>query len=365
MGLIDCETLKQAAAELYKIDPDIVMYGEGWRGDGDGFHGEGKPADTANVYSELYGDGTRVPVGGFNDEGRNALRGGNDQGWGSSSHLPGWGYMQRGDDASAEQANAVSMMILGIHEGKGGNPEQCINYASCHDNWTLFDQLYYTLGDSGKGVAPSMERVVQATAAAQSLIMLTNGVAFMQGGEEIFRSKRLNDTDKAKVESSTYEAMYSYTVSHNSYNAPASVNSFKWDRKIVADGVETKDYCAKIAEAVKLHSTMQKWTYPNVPTAGKTSSLGKLIENTYWAGKDKDNNTYYGSGGFQLDEYFIFLSGRCWSYTSFGDVAKCGGDPIFAVGNYSYDSTNKTVNLGYLDTRNWGGALVIFKRLSI
>ncbi|MCR5491446.1 MAG: hypothetical protein K6F32_04905, partial [Bacilli bacterium] len=233
MGLIDCETLKQAATELYKIDPDIVMYGEGWRGDGDAFHGQGKAAETGNAYSELYADGTRVPVGAFNDAGRNALRGGNDGGWGSTNALPGKGYMQNAA-ASSEDAGKVSDMILGYHTGAGGNPEQCVNYASCHDNWTLFDQLNLTMGGATE---PDFATIAAASVAAQSVIMASNGIAFMQGGEEIFRSKIIEQEDLEEVEETTYEAKYGNYYSHNSYNAPAYVNSFKWDRKIAVNGI--------------------------------------------------------------------------------------------------------------------------------
>ncbi len=355
MGLIDCETLKQAATALYQIDPDIVMYGEGWRGDGDSFHGQGIAAETGKAYSELYGTESRVPVGAFNDTGRNALRGGNDAGWGSTSALPGKGYMQN-SSVSGDDAGAISDMILGYHKGQGGNPEQCVNYASCHDNWTLFDQLNLTYGDS---VEPSFTRVADASVAALSVIMVSNGIAFIQGGDEFFRSKVLNAEDIEEVESTTYESKYGKYYSHNSYNSPAHVNSFKWDRKISVGDVDTSAYYEKIVEAVKLHTSLPKFTYGHVPHSGQTTSGGNIVGNTYWAGNNKANNTYNGACGFQLDEYFIFLAGANWGYISFGDVPQ--SELVFSSGSYEYDNNNGTVNVGNYDA-NTGGSIAIFKR---
>ena len=363
MGLIDCETLRQAATELYKIDPDIVMYGEGWRGDGDGFHGKGDPAETGNAYSKLYGTNSRVSVGAFNDAGRNALRGGNDAGWGSSSALPGYGYMSQGaSDISAETRTKVADMLWGIHTGKGGNPSQTVNYASCHDNWTLFDQLYYCLGDNG--TKPSIKRVAEASTAANAFVMLTNGIAFIQGGEEIFRSKELDSAAREEVTSDTYENMYGHYCSHNSYNAPDYVNSFKWGNKkqISRDGetVQTTSYCNSLAQAIKLHTTMPKFAYKDNNFPYSHTSAGNKIDNTSWAGKDKNNATYNGCAGFQLDEYFIFFAGRNWGYVGFGDVPKCG-DPLFSFNLDTYDTTNKTVNVGNF-ANNTGGGIVLWYR---
>lgn len=363
MGLIDVKTLQDAATALYAIDPDIVMYGEGWRGDGDGFHGQGLPADTGNVYSQLYATNKRVAVGGFNDTGRNALRGGNDAGWGSTSHLPGYGYMSQGSgDCSEQTRGQVADMLWGIHTGKGGNPTQTVNYASCHDNWTLFDQLYYTLGDNGQ--KPNLQRVVDASVAANAFVMLSNGIAFMQGGEELFRSKELTQAETEEVTSDTYENMYGHICSHNSYNAPARANSFKWGNKISItrdnQTVQTTNACAKYAEAIKLHTTMPKYQYSSAGFPPSKTSAGNTILGTSWAGKDKNNNNYNGGSGFQLDEYFIFFAGRNWAYVSFGDVPKCG-DPVFSFNLDAYDTVNGTVNVGNY-ANNTGGAIVMWYR---
>ena len=350
MGLIDTDTMTEVKEALYAIDPDIYVYGEGWSAGG--YHGkEGtKGADSANVYSSLFASQSSPgAVGCFNDAGRNALRGDNS---------PGYGYMQQGpNDASAQNAAILADTLWGIHTGCGGNPNQTINYASCHDNWTLFDQLYATLGDGTN--APNLNVVCDASLAATAMIMVSNAAAFMLGGEELFRSKTIDPSLLSEVAPSTYKDVYGKKVSHNSYNAPLEVNTFKWGNKKAIGETDTSAYVTKFADVIKLHATMEKFPYieSNFPYA--TTSAGNPISNTYWAGHS-GSSLYYGGCGFQLDEYFIFLGGRNFSYISFGDMGKCGS-PLFSSGTTGYDEVNQTVNLGRADT-NVGGGFTIYRR---
>ena len=376
MGLIDVTTIKQAQAALYLIDPDIYIYGEGWTGDGSGFgwedgtiypvHGTSGAANhgavTKAVYSELYDATNKCWVGCFNDGGRNALRGDNN---------PGWGFMQKGTDAEEEQRNRVAQMIWGANANTAGgqimgaNPKQTINYASCHDNFTLRDQLYYTLSDfDGSGnvsKAASGQIVVNASIAAHSLIFASNSAAFMLGGEELFRSKELTAADKAKVEMSTYVTINGHSLSHNSYNAPLSVNAFNWNAKksITVDGVSvnTSGATAKFAEMIRLHHEMPKYDFNKVMQYQQTTSKGVKVDNLSWSGKTGTEVNYNGCAGFQFDEWFIYASGRLFGYVSAGGVGQW--TQKYSAGSTAYDGVNSTVNLG-TTTPNAGGAVIIF-----
>ncbi len=371
MGLIDITTLKEVQKALYKIDPDIYIYGEGWTGDTSGFdwdtgtvypvHGtsgkENWGGVTKAVYSELWDTTDKIWIGCFNDGGRNALRGGND---------PGWGFMQKGSDASVEDRDRVSQMIWGGNGNTAGgqvmgmNPKQTINYASCHDNFTLFDQLYITLStydEHGDWVSsPSGSIVVNASLAAHSLIFASNSSAFMLGGEELFRSKELTAADREKVESSTWcNKVPSHYFSHNSYNAPLSVNAFNWNNKksITVDGVSvnTSSATAKFAEMIQLHHTMPKYDFDEVLERQQTTSKGKTVENLSWSGN------YNGAAGFQFDEWFIYAAGREFGYISAGGVTKW--TQRYSCGVTAFDGTYQTVNLG-TTSPNAGGACVIY-----
>ena len=397
MGLIDSLTMKKAKEELYKIDPDIYIYGEGWTAAG--FHGgrdatSGEqtrgtmctgddPNNTGNcvVYNELYEgpENQQIYLGGFNDSGRNALRGGNDGGWGSTNALPGYGFMQHGiSDSNGDTRVELQRMIWG---GRviGANPKQTVNYASCHDNWTLRDQLYYTLGDGSN--AGNGYDIMHASEAAHAAVFASNGVAFMLGGEEILRTKdtefyadyqkEAEKDDFKKLLPNTYEKMYDHYISHNSYNSPIEVNSFKWENKIetVFDNKKggTKTYVdtysegltAKFAEMIKAHQEMNKYdfgelygddTHP-VPISQKTRA-GEDVGSLSWAGSSEC------SIGIQLDEYFIFLGGR--EFGTNGPHSGCGSwTKILSAGVNKIE--DNVVHLGGLDYGK-GFACLVLKR---
>ena len=65
MALIDTETMREAESELRAINPNIVIYGEPWEPGVTPLHEmTGKSALT-----------TMAPIGAFNDDFRNALKG--------------------------------------------------------------------------------------------------------------------------------------------------------------------------------------------------------------------------------------------------------------------------------------------------
>ena len=312
MALIDSLTLKEAKEALYAIDKDIVIYGEGWTSggyhgrdewidmpgyDNNKFHVNGAHAGDGQgneVYSQLYsnpGAGSYGQVGGFNNYFRDEYKGENDDGYNQIAY-PKWGWVSKTSDVGSS-SYAVERGLEGSNDrGPGDNPEQTINYLSCHDNYTLWDQLQFTLAGGYKNAAkeptgkPSTESLVNASIAGHGAVMLGNGMAFIQGGEELYRTKSYtrylteeqlakyydktsadalvrpypdypnsNWDDKSKQLDPNYEVkvgvrpdgaiataevwMYDEIISHNSYKSPDEVNSFKWDRKISVDNYNT------------------------------------------------------------------------------------------------------------------------------
>ena len=67
MALIDQETVRQAESELRAINPHIILYGEPWTGGSSPL--QEKSDKTAMKH---------LPVGAFNDDFRNALKGSPD-----------------------------------------------------------------------------------------------------------------------------------------------------------------------------------------------------------------------------------------------------------------------------------------------
>ncbi len=367
MGLIDITTLAAAQAALYEIDPDIYIYGEGWTGDGSGYsyddgtiypvHGATGEANyggvTKAIYSKLYDATNKCWIGAFNDVGRNALRGDNN---------PGWGFMQKGGDASEDDRNDVCQMIWGANANMGANPKQTVNYASCHDNFTLRDQLYYTyctFDSSGNVTAgPNPSSVIYGSITAHSLIFASNAMAFMLGGEELFRTKEISSDILDDVDQTSFVSINGHYISHNSYNSPLSVNAFDWNNKlsIEIDGttIDVSGATDQFKAMIDLHHTMPKYDYDEVLTYQSTTSSGNSVSNLSWSGKKGSEEYYPGCAGFQFDEWFIYASGRVFGYVSAWDVPQWGDAQYSAGLGNAYDSTNHTVNLGIVSSDNDG-----------
>ena len=199
---------------------------------------EGNPTDKPDWDTK-----SRIAVGGFNDQSRDGMRGANNGG----NNLPGDGFISEGWDAGK-----VTDMIKGMHPGKGGNPTQTVNYLSCHDNFTIFDQLNYNIGN-GK-VEPELSLIGDAVVSAYSAVLLSQGIAFLHGGDEFLRTKieevgpdgEYQGDEKGMVE------MYGKVISHNSYKSAPKTNAFHYDRKI-----EVKETYDKFVEAIHLRNSLK------------------------------------------------------------------------------------------------------------
>lgn len=266
MGLIDQKTMIKAAQELYKIDPDIYLYGEGWGAmpaNIDQTIYQGYYGSTTDVtYSLLKKSGDVCYIGCFNDGGRNALKGDNYNYYDFSHFYPGYGFLSQGNDDVSNKSTLVGRMLLGENTASSvsnQSPLQTINYVSCHDNYTLFDHFSYTLGDGNAWNIDRLHDVLRAATISNIAVMMSNGVAFMMGGEELFRTKRI--TSESDFEKGSHEEINGYVISHNSYNLSDSVNAIDWSRKIsveyLGDTVSTKDYIKSLQDVIKLRKDLK------------------------------------------------------------------------------------------------------------
>ena len=191
MGILDVTTMNAIRSELDKIDPTIIILGEGWN------MGDVLPAAQKADQGNL----PNLPnIAAFNDGIRDGLKGSV-----FNSGETGWAT------GTASKADAVKAGIVGetaysaLVTGSWGNtqPGQSANYVECHDNLTLYDKLKA----STKLSASDTTKVFQLTS---SVAILAQGMPFIQAGQEFLRSKQGND---------------------NSYNASDAVNSLKWNQR--------------------------------------------------------------------------------------------------------------------------------------
>ena len=202
MGLLDNQTMIDVYNDCHSLYNKIMVYGEPWTGGGTTLGGGTDPnklnaqQTVQKSLAQSYFAGNNVLVGAFNDIIRNAVRGDNN---------PGKGFV---NGAYASTGNAVVPGIKGVFSNADSSisPCQVINYVSCHDNFTLNDQLKQTkIGD-----------IERAYSQADAIVLLAEGVPFIQEGEEFLRTKLKADN----------------TYDHNSYMSGDIVNSMDYSLKV-------------------------------------------------------------------------------------------------------------------------------------
>ena len=373
MGLIDFKTMNAVQKALYEIDPDIYIYGEGWSLGYNGPSGDNYGTETWQVYNECnafkVGAG-HVYLGGFNDCFRNAVRGENGPSYNGKTY-PGAGFVQLGNWREGDPwyvdhgtLEAISDGMWGVNRNintdghkSGYYPEQTVNYVSCHDNWTVRDQLFNTLPSRNDGTKPaSLESILRASLQAHALVMAGNSAAFFLGGEELLRTKEytVNPASITGVTADSWTDLWGHKISHNSYNAPLSVNSFKWGNKIKVtcdDDVITNaefQYNDAFKTLIKSHKGLMKKRGENngYDAFVGTTSAGKGVMNRYWS----EDGNFSNCVAFQANEAFIYT---CAGGIGSGDHIVCdeaamnSWDKVFEYGAYHildnkvyFDQTN-------------------------
>ncbi len=200
MALHDTSTMRQIEQAVHKINPNAILYGEGWTGGGTPL------TDQSSLQNIKQLNGVN-PVNGiamFDNTQRDALKGS------TNGSDPGF--------ATGAVASQASHVMFGVYGGSNtsyrndwdaSNPTQVINYASAHDNLTLWDKIVFA---NGKGNADNYARNRLTAAIVQTSL----GTPFMLAGEEMLRSKP-NATKPGGFD-------------ENSYNSGDEVNKLRWDK---------------------------------------------------------------------------------------------------------------------------------------
>ena len=230
------------------------------------------------------------------------------------------------------------------NQKSGYYPEQTVNYVSCHDNWTVRDQLFNTLPKRDDNHPASLQSILRASLQAHALVMAGNSAAFILGGEELLRTKEYTvDPDTITgVTADSWTELWGHKISHNSYNAPLSVNTFKWGNKVKItcgdDEITNAEfgYNDSFKALIKMHKGLEKKRGENNgydAYMGKTSK-GTNVDNNYWGRDGKANIS--NAVAFQVNETFIF--------TCAGDIS--GGNDYISTGDAPGSWTEK-FNYGY------------------
>lgn len=219
MGIYDLETIKIIRKELNDLRPGIILYGETWAAD---------QSPLSEKYRAVKDNLVQLPgVAGFNDDFRDALKGnhGNKKSKGFVSGLDlREEAVKFGVVAAVNHPQIVYDYVETSTKPWAAEPGQCINYASCHDNYTLWDKLKQS---RPKATDLEMRKMVKL---AGALILTSQGIPFLHAGVEFCRTKGGNG---------------------NSYKSPDSVNQIDWDRK--TEYKEVTEYYKQLIELRKKH----------------------------------------------------------------------------------------------------------------
>lgn len=211
MGLWDVQTVNDSANAIRAIEKHATIIGEAWSMGGDSGVPQGNQGQLLNMPG----------VGAFNDGIRNAVKGSPDGAFdgGYVNGNPGGTISSLKAGIIGHTSDArVTVPWLTLESG------QSVNYAEAHDNKTLFDKLWSVNNQKSRSAVAKQSRQVAA------LVLLAQGTAFIQAGQEFLRSK---DGD------------------HNSYRSSDAINSLKWSER-VAQKV-TVDYHKGLIAIRKAH----------------------------------------------------------------------------------------------------------------
>ena len=241
MGIHDIETMNQVSEELQKIRSDIFVYGEGWTAGGSPL------SDSLRALKH------NVPqlksVAAFSDEARDGIKG-HVFTHGAKAFISG----------EPNLVESVKFGVIGATQHPqidykkvnytdfawAPQPTQCVVYASCHDNHTIWDRLINSIPEASEAQRENMQQL------ALGIVLTSQGVPFLHAGSEFCRTKQ-------GVE--------------NSYESPDSINLMDWNR--IAEFPNTVNFVAKMVSLRKNHPAFRMRTTDAIQKNLRFESLEK------------------------------------------------------------------------------------------
>lgn len=219
MGLHDIETMNLIRQELDKIDPSIIIYGEGWVANESPLP-VAKRAIKENIH--------KLPrIAAFNDDFRDGVKGHVFYNKQPGFVNGGVGFEETvkfGIVAATKHPQIDYEKVIYAKKPWATQPNQCINYVSCHDNLCLYDKIVETTEDLDITTRIKMVKM------ANALVLTSQGIPFMFAGDEMLRTKNGDE---------------------NSYKSPDIINQIVWHSKY--DHFDLFEYCRGLIKLRKKH----------------------------------------------------------------------------------------------------------------
>ena len=210
MAIHDIDTMNEISERLHAIDPNVVIYGEGWAAMA--------PAYPAEQIALKVNTHMLDKIGAFSDNIRDAVRG--------PLGCENAGFM---DGVEGKKADLMFGIAGGVQHPQvsvpfwTNNPLQHVSYVSCHDDHCLRDRLEVATKASEK-------KRLAMVKLAQTAVYTSQGIPFIFNGEELYRHKQ---------------------GVKNSYNQPDAINAIDWTYKTKYK--DLVDYYAALAAIRHAH----------------------------------------------------------------------------------------------------------------
>ncbi len=262
VGLLDVDTVNEIVSEVHKTHPDVIFYGEGWSMNTD-VTKDGVTMATQQSSAKTPG------FAYFNDNIRDGLKGSvfntSETGWASGSR-----DKERQMIASFKASETWSK-----------EPTQIIQYASCHDNNTLFDRIATARTDLDR------ESWIKMSNLAAAYYLTAEGVPFMQAGEEILRTKVKEDG----------------SFDSNSYSSGDEVNCIKWETLDDAEYQANLEYYKGLISFRKAHGLLRLTNADEV--SKRVTALEDLDKNVIAFVMDNSDKAVVGE---ESEEIFLVFN---------------------------------------------------------
>jgi len=193
MGVHDVTTMNKIREAVDKLDggKKIILYGEPWTG------GTIGTSQATAVQSNINKLDNRI--GAFNDKIRDAIKG-------DVFIAANTGFVQQGTNDSDVIDSIQANNTKTTTGGWTNQPSQCVSYVSAHDNYTLYDKLVLS-ARTDQNFTDRDDELVDMNKLTGAMYITSQGLTFMQAGEEFARTKKGDE---------------------NSYKSSTSINMLSW-----------------------------------------------------------------------------------------------------------------------------------------
>ena len=322
MGLIDQTTMQQVREALNKIDPGILVIGEGW-----------DMTDAIGDQETTQPNANKVPgVAFFNDSLRDAIKGSvfSDEDTGFITGKAGKENLIAtnvfGCNNSRDGIDSTGHCNNGSADTNYGGADQVVQYVEIHDNLTLYDKLVKSAPGDSEAVRLARAKL------ADSLILLSQGITDMQFGQEFLRTKGGNA---------------------NSYNAGDKVNAIDWNR--VVEQADSVEYVRGLIALRKAIGNLHLSSYSDI--AANMTLLQQSDGVVAYQLKD-GNNTYVVV--FNANDKATTIAGvPDGSYTTIaaeGKVTLDGGAKVTVSNGAGYSAVGLSATVLKATTTSGGGS---------